>query len=395
MSVVKKPLPPTARGKSIDLARRMLQMIANDTSDLAPEALEIDVEQYADTNRYHVECEKLYRERPIFAGFSSEVAEPGDYKTLSVPSFPLLIVRGNDGQLRAFLNACRHRGSALTAGTGRVGAFVCPYHGWAYELDGSLRAVRSAERFGAVDTACRGLIEVSIGEAHGLMFVCCTPLSEGSTAVDVDKALGGLGPQIGEWQFEKTQAIKDTVIDVASNWKLAVNTYLETYHFGVLHPRTVARTHFSDYATFDTYEENQLTGFVGRDIERLKEQAESDWEPLRHLQFIYFLFPNTVLTVMRDHTEYFQTFPGSDVGESHTNYVYFTYPEYRFNSEDVANDRFERELSILIEEDCPMAENMQRSIDSGALKTFLFGRNEPGLQHFHRSIDAALMGSPS
>ncbi len=184
--------------------------------------------------------------------------------------------------------------------------------------------------------------------------------------------------------------MRDTVIEVQSNWKLAVSTYLETYHFGVLHPRTVARTHFSDHATFDSYGANQLTGFVGREIARLKEQSETEWEPLRHLQFIYFLFPNTVLTVMRDHTEYFQTLPGDTLGESHTNYVYFTYPAHRFNSPDVANDRFDRELSILIEEDCPMAENMQRSVDSGSLKTFLFGRNEPGLQHFHRSIDIIL-----
>lgn len=389
------PLPPTAHDKAVELAQRMLDMIAQDTSDLAETVVELDTAGYTDPARYAAECEQLFRRRPLFAGFSSEVAGPGAYKTLAVPGFPLLIVRDAGGTLRAFLNACRHRGSAVAVGRGAANAFVCPYHGWTYETDGSLRAVRSATRFGDVDSACRGLVEVAAAEAHGLMYVRCTPLADDAGAIDVDAELGGLGPQMAEWQLDRTQQFRETVIDLAANWKLAVNTYLETYHFGVLHPGTVARTHFSDHATFDAYGDNVLTGFVGRDIARLAKQPQAEWEPMRHLQFIYFLFPNTVLTVMRDHTEYFQTLPGADPRQSHTNYVYFTYPGSRFDSAEVANDRFDRELAILLDEDCPMAENMQRSIDGGALPTFLLGRNEPGLQHFHGALDRIIAAAAS
>ncbi len=286
--------PPTAHLKAMELARRMLKMVESGTTDQADEIREVAANEYLDSTRYQAECETLFRLRPVFAGFSCEVAASGQYKTLDLPGFPVIIVRGTDSRLRAFLNACRHRGSRLVNLAGRTQRFICPYHGWSYELN------------------------------------------------------------------------------------------------GVLHPRTVAQTHFSDHATFDTYGPNQLTGFTGRQIGRLAETLEAEWEPLRHLQFIYFLFPNTVLTVMRDHTEYFQTLPGANIGEAFTNYVYFTYPGTRFSSAEVADERFAREHAILIEEDCPMAESMQRTLTSGALRSVLFGRNEPGLQHFHRSIEEIL-----
>jgi phenylpropionate dioxygenase-like ring-hydroxylating dioxygenase large terminal subunit len=195
---------------------------------------------------------------------------------------------------------------------------------------------------------------------------------------------------MGEWQLDRLDLFRASSIETTANWKLTVDTYLETYHFAILHPRTVAKTHYSDHTPFDAYGPHGLMGFTGKSIGQLADVPEEAWEPLKHLQFIYFLFPNLVFTVMRDHVEYFQILPGSSVARATTNHVYFTIPGSPYSSEEVADDRFGRTHGILVEEDCPTAETMQHNIETRPVTAFVFGRNEPALQHFHRRIDEHL-----
>src|SRR5260370_1829168 len=116
---------------------------------------------YLDPARIEAKIDVLFRQRPICAGLSVEVPQPGSFKALEIPKAPVVIARQPDGSLRAFLNICRHRGASVAFGTGAARAFVCKYHGWAYDLDGSLRKVRGGENFGELDTSCFGLTEVA------------------------------------------------------------------------------------------------------------------------------------------------------------------------------------------------------------------------------------------
>jgi phenylpropionate dioxygenase-like ring-hydroxylating dioxygenase large terminal subunit len=351
--------------------------------------MERSAQVYLDPERNAREVEGLFLRRPIFAALSAEIPLPGSYKTLDIPRAPVIIARQEDGTLRAFFNICRHRGAAVAYGTGAARSFVCKYHGWAYDLDGSLRKVRGGDNFGLPDTSCFGLTEVAVAERYGLIYVRATPLGVNAEPIDIDDVLGGLAPQFQEWGFESGLAmpqIHDPVL-TRSNWKLAVDGYLEPYHFASLHKTTVSRYNNSNQATFDAYGPNSVSGFLGRKLDELATTPEDEWPLMRHVQVIYMLFPNVILSVMQDHVEYSQIMPTA-VGANVMHHLYFTYPEWE--SEEFHAKRFNNTHWILTEEDIPMAEEVHRNLESGGLPALIFGRNEPALQHQHRTISAVL-----
>lgn len=375
---------------ALNVARRGLELVANRTNEQADAIMERSAEVYLDPARHDQEIDTLFRHRPTFTALSIEIPMPGSYKVLDLPKAPVVITRQEDGTLRAFLNICRHRGAAVAYGSGAARTFVCKYHGWAYDLDGSLRKVRGGDNFGSLDTSCFGLTEVAVAERYGLVYVRPTPLKLNPEPIDIDAALGGLATQFEEWAFGTGLAaprIHEPVV-TRSNWKLAVDGYLEPYHFASLHKTTVARYNNSNQATFDAYDVNSVSGFLGRRIHELTDVAEEDWPVMRHVQVIYMLFPNVILSVMQDHVEYSQIMPGPTVDSNVMYHLYFQYPEWDVT--EIHDKRFLNTQWILTEEDIPMAEEVHRNLASGGLPTLVFGRNEPALQHQHRSIDGVL-----
>ena len=382
--------PRQRHSAALDIARRGLRLVTTRTNEQADAIMERSAQVYLDPERHDREVAALFLGRPIFAALSAEIPLPGSYKTLDIPRAPVIIARQEDGTLRAFLNICRHRGAAVAYGNGAARTFVCKYHGWAYDLDGSLRKVRGGDNFGPLDTSCFGLTEVAVAERYGLVYVRATPLRVNAEPIDVDDALGGLAPAFQEWGFESGLAapqVHDPVL-TRSNWKLAVDGYLEPYHFASLHKTTVSRYNNSNQATFDAYGVNSVSGFLGRRLHDLASTPEEDWPLMRHVQVIYTLFPNVILSVMQDHVEYSQIMPGPGVDSNVMHHLYFRYPEW--DAEDVHAKRFLNTQWILTEEDIPMAEEVHRNLLSGGLPTLVFGRNEPALQHHHRSIDQVL-----
>ncbi len=384
------PVDRQRHPKAMDVARRGLALVLKGDNDRADGVMEQPTDVYLDPDRFHLEVQELFHRRPIFAALSAELPRPGSYKTLQVPGAPLVIARQRDGSLRAFINSCRHRGAQVAYGAGSSNAFVCKFHGWAYDLDGSLRKVRGGENFGDVDPTCHGLPQVAVAERYGLVFVT---VADDPAPIDVDEVLCGLGEQFAEWQFEQLPepAGSDTV-NTASNWKLAVDGYLEPYHFASLHRTTVAKYNNSNQATLDTYGPHSMAGFLGRRIADLADVPEDQWRPLKHVQLIYMLFPNTILSVMQDHVEYSQIFP-TTVDANVMNHHYFPYPDWA--DHDVHTKRFDNTQWILTAEDIPMAEETHRNVGAGTIPTFLFGRNEPALQHQHRTINALIENAAS
>ena len=381
--------PRQRHSTALDVARRGLKLVMTRTNEQAESTYQQPASAYLDPTQFAAEVDVLFRQRPVFAALSAELPRPGSFKTLDIPRAPVVVARQPDGSLRAFLNICRHRGASVAYGTGSARAFICKFHGWAYDLDGSLRKVRGGDNFGPVDTSCFGLTEVAVAERYGLIYVRAVPLASDPAPVDVDEVLCGLGEQFAEWNFGEglaAPAIHEPVV-TASNWKLAVDGYLEPYHFASLHKTTVARYNNSNQATFDAYGPNSVSGFLGRKIDELAGTPEDEWPLMRHVQVIYVLFPNVILSVMQDHVEYSQIMPTS-VGTNIMHHLYFRYPEW--SSEEYHAKRFLNTQWILTEEDIPMAEEVHRNLESGGLPFMIFGRNEPALQHQHRSIAVAI-----
>ena len=191
---------------------------------------------YTDLSVYALELERVVYRNWILAGHVSELAAPGDFKVMKVAGESAIIVRGEDGELRAFANVCRHRGSLVCLEErGQAKAFSCPYHGWKYGLDGSLVAARDMPD--GFDKSDYSLKPVAFDVVHGLMFVCFTKAPRSLEGCKRDLA----GP-MAMFDFPNLKVAADRVYDIPANWKLCIENYQECYHCPTAHP-DYARMH--------------------------------------------------------------------------------------------------------------------------------------------------------
>src|SRR5262247_856216 len=135
------------RRQQIDLLKRLLHFVETRTTSLADAPWRNDVSVYADPEYLAREQQTLFRRHPILMGFASEWASPGAFRTDEYTGVPILVVRGRDKQLRAFLNVCRHRGAKVAQGCGKARLFVCPYHAWSYDLAGKVVGIPDERNF--------------------------------------------------------------------------------------------------------------------------------------------------------------------------------------------------------------------------------------------------------
>ncbi len=210
---------------------RIEQLIAGHTAGYS-----LAQEFYTDPAIYELELERVICRNWILAGHDSELPQPGDFKVLNVARESAIIVRGEDGELRAFANVCRHRGSLVCLeerGTARK--FSCPYHGWIYGLDGQLTAARDMPD--DFDKSAHGLKPVSFDVIHGLMFVCFT-----NAPPSLEGCKRDLAESMAMFDFPNLKVAASKTYDIPANWKLCIENYQECYHCATSHPE-YARMH--------------------------------------------------------------------------------------------------------------------------------------------------------
>jgi Rieske 2Fe-2S family protein len=188
---------------------------------------------YVDEAMFAWEQQNFFGGSWMCVGRSEDVANPGDQRAEGVGVSGVLLVRGDDGELRAFANTCRHRGHELlgcgTSITRRVVA--CPYHSWGYELSGELRAAKGFKGREGFDASQWGLLPLPVAEWHGLIFV------DGSaTAGSFADSLGTLEEIVAPYEMERLRAAGRHEYEVAANWKILTENYHECYHCPVIHP---------------------------------------------------------------------------------------------------------------------------------------------------------------
>jgi Rieske 2Fe-2S family protein len=191
---------------------------------------------YTDPDVYDREIERIINRNWFVAGHVSELPERGDFKRFDVARESAIIVRGDDGELRAFANVCRHRGSRVCLEEhGSSRQFACPYHGWIYGLDGSLKAARDMPV--DFDASRYGLKPVSFGVVHGLMLVCFSDKPPG-----LDGCRDELAEPMAMFGFETLKVAARETYEIPANWKLSIENYQECYHCATAHPE-YARLH--------------------------------------------------------------------------------------------------------------------------------------------------------
>ncbi len=380
------------RAEQIALSDRMLGYKAAGTQALAPKPFTNPVSIYTDRAHFERERELFFKQMPLFMGLSSRISKPGDFFTNDFTGQPILIMRGENGELNAFLNVCRHRGARVMeepCGTGKR-RFSCPYHGWTYDTAGKLANVPQEERFGVIDKASLGLTRLPAAEKYGLIFVRPVP----GAPVDIDRQLGGLGPELAAYGFENYVNYRTRTMTYNFNWKIVQDTFLETYHLPVLHRTTVAPLIDDSVCTFDPYDLNLRFAITRRNFEKWRTEPVEQRDVLSQLAIVYLLFPNITFIWQGDHAEAWCAYPDKD--NIDRTVIEFTL----FAPEPPANDsvrrhwdkNFDIALATVEKEDFPMSEKLNAGFFTGAQKEVVYGRNEPSLIYYHETLRRAMKG---
>ncbi|MGE8081140.1 aromatic ring-hydroxylating oxygenase subunit alpha [Peribacillus loiseleuriae] len=194
---------------------------------------------------FDLEKKEIFSKSWLFVGYEYEVADPGQYLTTKVQGENILIVRGKDHVLRAFLNACRHRGATLCSeSSGKTGIIRCPYHSWSYGLDGSLRGVpKSSEcHEELVNNDTYGLEEVHLQTWHGMIWLNFSENPESleqQLDTQIMERFGEL-ETFARYQIPTLRVAHSKEYDVKANWKIIVENFQECYHCSAIHPELTA-----------------------------------------------------------------------------------------------------------------------------------------------------------
>ncbi len=196
----------------------------------------LDQRFYTDEDIYALELERIVYRNWIVAGHQSQLPNTGDFKVFKVAGESAIIVRGADGNLKAFANVCRHRGSLVCLeAAGNARKFVCPYHGWTYDTDGKLVAARDMpDEF---DWEAHALKPVSCDVVHGLILVCFS-----DDAPSLENCKKEMAEPMAMFDFENLKVAAWKEYAIPANWKLSIENYQECYHCATAHP-DYARMH--------------------------------------------------------------------------------------------------------------------------------------------------------
>ena len=373
------------RGEMVALTKRLLAHVENGTTDHANGVFREPVANYTDPVKWEREREILFRKSPLLLGLSGDLPEPGSYRSLTICDVPILLIRGEDGVARSFINVCRHRGAPIVDDErGRQRRYTCVYHAWTYDTGGCLVGLPSADAFDGIDRGEYGLRQLPLEERHGMLWGILTP------GVDLDVAdwLGEeLDREFAAFDFGSCEWFVSYSID-AANWKLAMDTYFEAYHFSSLHRNTINLITYSDVIAFDEFQQHQRNGFPRRNVLELREIPETEWDPLSFMSSIYKVFPNVAVTVAPEAVLISQVLPGPTVETSIT--IQSTYSRTPIEGDErrVELDKRAKFIrDVILEEDYFLNHKIGAGLSSRANDALTFGRNEPGLHHYHRMIE--------
>lgn len=183
---------------------------------------------------YEREVAEIFRKCWNLVGRADYVKKPGDYFTASVAGVSFIVMRGDDGRIRAFANACRHRGARLLEGEGNLRAIKCPYHSWIYGTDGSLRGANAMQDTHGFASGDYGLIEIRLDIWQGFLFVNFDP-GAGSLA----DYLGDLARWTESYEFDSMVTVRRREYVIRSNWKSYIENSMEHLHLPTVHQKTI------------------------------------------------------------------------------------------------------------------------------------------------------------
>lgn len=332
----------------------------------------LDPAHYSGAAAHETDRQFVFARSWQLAAHRAELAEAGDHVLTEVAGTPVVLLRGADGVLRAFPNVCRHRAGPLVFCSGKgLGSLRCRYHGWLYNQEGQL--VAAPDMQGAADfrTADIRLPPLRLREWQGLVFVALD-----THAPDFDAVYAGIVDRVRPVDLAAMQFVRRESWDVACNWKVYVDNFLEGYHVPMIHPALAQAVDYANYEV-DLAEWHSLQHSPLRGSDEIYGTGEA---------LYYFVFPNVMLNVMPGRLQTNRVLPlGPD--RCRVEFDWFYAPTAAALAR-VANDR--NFTNAIQEEDVAICEWVQRGLSSGHYEPGrLSPRREAGVWHFHERLRKA------
>ena len=358
---------------------RIFTHIDEGTTDLGDTVWREPVENYHSQERFDAEI-ALLRRRPVPFCPSAGLPETGSYIARKAAGTPLVVVRGRDGKVRAFINACRHRGMQVASGSGCSRAFVCPYHAWTYDLEGKLKAIRGPEAFPEVNIEDHGLTEVSAQEKGGIVYV----MQEGEiNSQMLENNLDYFTPE--QEMFQEAEATNK------ANWKLITETLLEGYHIKSLHKTTFYPYGLDNVNLVETYGANARVTFPFRRIEKLRAIPSDERRADGMLTTVNHVFPNASISALSKHSNLTIMEP---LSPSSTQMVIYLMTARLATENSISIEDAKRDAIFVNEsgqdEDLAAACSIQETVTAQGNSHLTFGLFEKAIVNFHSNLTASL-----
>lgn len=375
------------RDKEIEILASTLAMVREKRRPIDGDEHLVPVSDYTDATRFERELDRVFRRDFNVVTLSSQMAEPGEFVTADVVSTPVIVVRGEDSKVRAFLNVCRHRGATVeTRSEGRCKRFVCPYHAWTYNTDGSLHRVRHPEGFPTLNVQQHGLVELACQEVAGLVFVCPTPgvTPNAMPPEFVEELEAALGPRPSV--FASTSRVWN------ANWKIIAEGGIESYHFSIAHKDTIAPYFFDTLSTWECIGRHMRTVLPKKSLAALEDLPREQWHIRDHAHVLYSLHPNAIILLQKTHFDLIVMTPlRADQTRLDVHTVGSAPQSGELSPKAQAFMAKNHAFSITtLDEDFTIGEQIQRGIATSANSHFRFARFEGALTYWRQRLEAQL-----
>ncbi|GAA4474965.1 aromatic ring-hydroxylating dioxygenase subunit alpha [Rhodococcus olei] len=377
-----------------DRIRRVITHLKDGTTDSYDEISTISATEYTDPALAVAEREFVFGAVPSIVAHGSEIPTPGKFVTVEMPRNKIIVVRQKDGSVKAFVNACRHRGAMLeTAKSGHCRIFSCPYHRWSYDTDGSLRTITRGDTFGDLDQTDLSLAEIPCEERHGFVWV----IDRVGATIDVAGWLGEeMDTILASYDMDRYTCFRAGSFTEPVNWKLMQDAFLDGYHIQYAHPNTAGKYIHTNVSVLEDFGRHCRWIKPRKSIDRWIDEDPADRPMDKYLIETHFLGPNSTLLKQPDHIELLTfrphpTDPGQSIFEMR---VIPPKVEDTDLDEEKWTALWEKNWDILLRvlhaEDFPIMRGIQAAMQSGDVAPMYLGKNELANQIFRRELFALL-----
>ncbi len=345
-------------------------MILDDDLRIEPleRATTIPSAWYTDPQCHPFDREVIFSRTWQAVGHTDDLGERGSHIVATVADEPIIVLRDDDGEIRAFYNVCRHRGGPLAYEKGCTAMLQCKYHGWTYRLDGTLRGVPSFDRVDLFDKRDFGLVPINCQIWEGFVFVNL----EGNDP-PLASIIEGITERIAPMRLDSKRFHSRVAYEVECNWKVYVDNYLEGYHVPLVHPGLFSLLDYREYLT-EAFKHYSLQYSPLRAGGSIYSQEGGD-------AYYYFIYPNFMLNILPGRLQTNLVIP---TAHNHCRVIFDYYYDEGVSDATVTEDLLSSDITQ--GEDISICEHVQRGLNSRAYDRGRFSVELEGAVHHFQNL---------